>query len=105
VVLCLAVWGTAAFGIAIKLFLPRRLERLGLALYLATGWMLLPVIGPMVDALPALVLWLLLTGGVVYTLGTMVHLARRLAFHNALWHAMVLTAAALHFAAVAVAFA
>ncbi len=102
--LCVAVWATAALGIAIKLVFPRRFERLGLALYLGTGWMLLPVIGPMVEALPGVVLGLLIAGGVVYSLGTLVHLARRLPFHNALWHAMVLAAAALHYAAVAVAF-
>lgn len=102
--LCAAVWAAAAVGIWIKLAFPRRLERLGLALYLVTGWMLLPAIGPMVDALPGAVLGLLVGGGIVYSLGVVVHLARRLAFHNALWHAMVLAAAALHYAAVAVAF-
>lgn len=103
-VLCVAVWTAAAAGIVLKLGWPRRFERLGLALYLATGWMLLPAIGPMADGLPARVLWLLLAGGVVYSLGTLAHLAHRVAFHNALWHAMVLAAAALHFAAVAAAF-
>ena len=103
-VLCVAVWTTALAGVVLKLAWPRRFERLGLVLYLATGWMLLPAIGPMAAGLPARVLWLLVAGGVVYSLGTAVHLARRLPFHNAIWHAMVLAAAALHFAAVAVAF-
>lgn len=102
--LCAAVWAVAVAGVTLKLAAPRRYERFGIALYLAQGWMLLPVLGPMADGLPARVLWLLVAGGVVYSLGTAVHLARRLPFHNALWHAMVLAAAALHFGAVAAAF-
>lgn len=100
----IAVWATAAAGVALKLAAPRRYERIGTALYLVQGWMLLPLLGPMADALPGHVLALLVAGGVVYTLGTVVHLAHRVPFHNAVWHAMVLAAAALHFAAVAAAF-
>ncbi len=50
-------------------------------------------IKPLVDAVPAHVVALLLGGGVVYTLGVALHLAKRLRNHNALWHACVLAAA------------
>ncbi|BBK39924.1 DNA-binding protein [Allostella sp. ATCC 35155] len=104
-ILLAMVWAAAAIGILLKLAAPRRYERLGTALYLVQGWILLPAIGPIGAALPGLVLGLLLAGGAVYTLGVFVHSARRLRYHNAIWHGMVLAAAALHFGAVAVAFA
>lgn len=104
-ILLATVWAAAAVGILLKLAAPRRYERLGTALYLIQGWILLPAIGPIGAGLPGIVLGLLLAGGVVYTLGVGVHSARRLRYHNAIWHAMVLAAAALHFGAVAVAFA
>lgn len=97
----LGVWAAALAGVVLKLRFPRRWERLGLALYLAMGWALLPAIGPLVEAVEARTLWLLIGGGLVYTAGTLFHAWRRLPFHNAIWHALVLAAAALHFLAVA----
>lgn len=94
------VWGVALAGVTLKLGFPRRLERLGLALYLGLGWALLALGMPMWGAVGAAPMVLLAVGGVLYTLGTVVHLAERLAYHNAAWHVFVLMAAGCHFAAV-----
>ncbi|NYZ11458.1 hemolysin III family protein [Azospirillum sp. RWY-5-1] len=94
------VWGVALAGVGLKLAFPRRLERLGLALYLGLGWALLVLGMPMWGAVGTLPMVLLAVGGVLYTLGTVVHLAHRLAYHNAAWHVFVLVAAGCHFAAV-----
>ena len=102
---CVAVWSVAALGIAVKLALPRRLERLSVAFYLGLGWSILLVIGPMTAALPAEAELLLVAGGVLYSLGVVFHLWRRLPFQNAIWHGFVLAAAACHFAAIAVGLA
>ena len=80
-------------------------ERVWLALYLAMGWLLLPVLPSFMAALPDTVLPLLLSGGAVYTLGSLVHARASMRFHNAVWHAMVLVAASLHFTAVTRLFA
>ncbi len=98
--LFVAVWAVAAIGIALKLAWFHRVERASLALYLAMGWMLLVVIRPLMIALPGAVLILLLAGGIVYSLGSLVHVRDRVPFHNAIWHAMVLVAAGLHLAAI-----
>lgn len=95
------VWGVALAGVCLKLAFPRRLERLGLALYLGLGWALVVLGLPMWGAVRTLPMVLLAVGGVLYTLGTVVHLAERIAYHNAVWHVFVLAAAACHFAAVA----
>jgi hemolysin III len=99
--LCAAVWGLAAVGVLLKLACYQRVARVSLALYLGMGWLLLVVIRPLVAALPGEVLALLLAGGIVYSVGSLVHVRDRLPFHNAIWHAMVLVAAGLHLAAVA----
>jgi hemolysin III len=39
-------------------------------------------------------------GGVLYTIGALIHVRERLPFQNAIWHAFVLAAAAVHYAAV-----
>jgi hemolysin III len=60
----------------------------------------LAALGPLLAALPAGDLGLLAAGGLLYSLGVVVHLSTRLPYHNALWHALVLAAAACHYAVV-----
>ena len=43
---------------------------------------------------------LILIGGIIYTAGVLFHLWERLRFQNAIWHAFVITAAGVHYAAV-----
>jgi hemolysin III len=96
------VWTMAAIGIAIKLFAPRFLEGLTVALYLVQGWAVLAAWQPLMSALPGVVLTLLMIGGVLYTVGVVFHLWDRLPYQNAIWHGFVLTAASVHYAAVMV---
>jgi hemolysin III len=93
------VWTVAAVGIVMKLTLPGRFDRLSIVLYLLLGWsgvMMYDVIA----ALPALTLWLLGAGGLLYTFGVIFHLWSSLRFQNAIWHAFVIFAAACHYSAV-----
>ena len=95
-----AVWAIALFGMAAKLILPRVFERVSIGLYLAQGWAVLAAIKPLSAAVPALSLWLILIGGVLYTLGVLFHLWRRLPYHNAIWHGFVFVAAGVHYTAI-----
>ncbi|MFP5511594.1 MAG: PAQR family membrane homeostasis protein TrhA [Alphaproteobacteria bacterium] len=99
-----AVWGGAAFGAALKLRFPGRFHRLGLALYLGLGWAIVTALEPLGSVLSAPALWLLVVGGLLYTVGVVFHLMERMPYNNAVWHLLVLAAASCHFAAVSVAF-
>ena len=93
------VWGVALVGIVLKLALPGRFDRVSLVLYLLLSWsgvMMYEVI----VALPALTLWLLGAGGLLYTFGVVFHVWGRLRFQNAIWHTFVVLAAACHYTAV-----
>lgn len=94
------VWLIAIGGVALKLFWPRRLDRVSIALYLALGWIGLPAVGAVIPVLPLSALVLLGAGAVLYTAGVAFHLRRSLAHHNAIWHSFVLAAAACHYVAV-----
>ena len=54
----------------------------------------------MVTSLEAATVWLLASGGVLYSAGVVFHLWETLRFQSAIWHALVLAAATCHFAAV-----
>jgi hemolysin III len=87
-------------GVGIKLFVPRFLEGLTVALYLIQGWAVLAAWHPLVTSVPGRALTLLMLGGVLYTIGVVFHLWERLPYQNAIWHGFVLSAASCHFAAV-----
>lgn len=98
---CTLVWFTAATGAALKLALPRRFERLLLALYLVMGWTIFGVSRAYGDNLSDLALFLLLGGGLAYSCGAYVQARGRIPFHNVVWHGLVLIGAGLHWVAVA----
>jgi hemolysin III len=95
-----AVWSIAAAGIALRLISPRMFDRVSIGFYLALGWAGLAAIAPLVPLVQVSTLVLLGAGGLLYSAGVVFHLWERLPFQNAIWHAFVLTAAAVHYAAV-----
>ena len=98
--LLVGVWLTALIGIALKLLLPGRFDRLAVVLYLLLGWSGVIVADAVVAALPGSTVWLLAIGGLLYTVGVIFHLWHSLRFQNAIWHAFVLLAAFCHYTAV-----
>jgi hemolysin III len=98
--LLLGVWLTAIIGVALKLLMPGRFDRMAIALYLILGWSCVVAYGPISAALPNASLWLLVAGGVLYSIGVIFHAWRKLRFHNAIWHGFVLAAACCHYSAV-----
>lgn len=100
VVLMTGVWAVAVIGIVLKLFFPGRFDRLAIGLYLAMGWSGVMVYDVIAEALPQGTLWLIATGGVLYSAGVIFHVWERLRFQNAIWHGFVLLAASCHYAAV-----
>ena len=94
-----ALWAIAGVGIALKLLLPGRFDRLSIGLYLLLGWSGVLAYDALA-ALPPSTLTLLLLGGALYSVGVVFHAWQRLRFQNAVWHGFVLTAALCHYFAV-----
>ena len=94
------VWLSAVIGIALKLALPGRFDRLAIVLCLLLGWSGVIACDSLASTLPGASVWLLPIGGILYSLGTVFHVWRGLRFHNAIWHVFVLLAASCHYLAV-----
>jgi hemolysin III len=71
-----------------------------IARYLVMGWIGLMALDPFLQSLATPTLLLLLAGGLVYSAGVVFHVARDRRYQNAAWHACVLVAACIHYAAV-----
>lgn len=96
------VWLVAGIGIALKLILPGRYDRAAIGLYLTLGWSGVVAYDGVIGRLAPDALWLLATGGLLYSLGVIFHVWRSLPYQNAIWHAFVLAATACHYGAVLV---
>lgn len=96
------LWGAALAGVTLKVLAPHRFRWLGLALYLGMGWAGVIAGRALMAALPTPVIVLMITGGVLYTLGVIFYLWDRLPYHNTIWHVFVLVASLVFYAAVMV---
>ncbi|SDX59295.1 hemolysin III [Albimonas donghaensis] len=97
-----SVWATALGAVLGKLFWPARMRRLSLPLYLGLGWagLMLMWPGEGAHALSPVSTGLIVTGGLIYTAGVGFFLAKRLRFHNAIWHGFVLVATFVFYSAI-----
>ena len=100
-VLLAAIWLFAVMGVVLKFLLPGRFDRLSIALCLCLGGSGIVAYETVIAALPPATLWLIATGGGLYSFGIIFHLWEKLRFQNAIWHGFVLIAAVCHYAAIA----
>lgn len=94
------VWSLALFGIFFKVVFRHRYPRLSLFTYILMGWLIIVATSEMLAKVPSGALWLLLAGGLVYSLGAIFYKWERLPFNHAIWHLFVLAGSTCHFLAV-----
>jgi hemolysin III len=71
------VWSIGAVGIFLAVFRPRLSRWAGTGLYIAMGWTAVTALPALIDALPPEPLWLLLLGGIFYTIGAVIYALKR----------------------------
>lgn len=98
--LLIFIWTVAAIGFCLKIAFAGRFDRLAVLLYLGLGWSGVGLFRTLYESFPPIVLVLLLTGGIVYSVGVIFYLWEQLRFQNAIWHVFVLSGAAIHYSAV-----
>ncbi|PKH25279.1 hemolysin III family protein [Enterobacterales bacterium CwR94] len=94
------IWGLALLGVLFKLAFAHRFEALSLVTYLGMGWLSLVVIYQMITTLSAGSVWLLAVGGIVYSLGVIFYVSKRIPYSHAIWHGFVLGGCVCHFLAI-----
>lgn len=95
-----AVWAIALACAAAKLFAPGLSKKVWVVAYLLLGWIALAAVGEFVEGLSPLALWLVVAGGVIYSVGVAFYIWERLPFRRAIWHGFVLAASAVHYVAI-----
>nr|WP_241244190.1 hemolysin III family protein [Marinitoga sp. 38H-ov] len=96
----ITVWVLAIIGISLKPFFVKRFRILSTLLYIAMGWIIIFAIKPLVSLLPfGGILWLII-GGLLYTIGAIFYVWRKLPYGHMIWHLFVLGGSISHFIAV-----
>ncbi|WP_195572404.1 PAQR family membrane homeostasis protein TrhA [Paenibacillus sp. 1001270B_150601_E10] len=94
------VWAIAIGGVVFKAFFTKKFLFASTALYLLMGWIIVIAWGPLTSTMPAVGLNLLVTGGILYSVGTIFYVWRAFPFHHMIWHLFVLAGSITHFLSV-----
>jgi hemolysin III len=101
------VWSIAAAGILLKMAWPNAPRWLGVALYIATGWVALVAASEIANWFALVPLLLLAGGGILYTAGGVIYALKRpdpfprvFGYHE-VFHLFVIAGSLLHFTLIA----
>jgi len=91
------LWGMAAAGAACEAFWVFRPKWVSVVIYLVMGWAAVWVMPQMIRLLHPTGLWLLLAGGLSYSVGTIFYVLKKVRYLHSIFHAWVLVGTFLHF--------
>jgi hemolysin III len=98
------IWTAAVAGVIVKSTALRYVNRLGMAWYLIMGWAALLLLPVLLPRMSTTAIWLLASGGLLYTAGALVVYLRRpnpseeLFGYHEVWHTFVTAAGLCHYA-------
>lgn len=92
------VWSCAIIGVLLNAINLEKNKKLSLILYLAMGWMIILSMKPLLDNLPTNGLILLLSGGIIYTIGAAIYgIGSKKRYFHSIFHVFVLMGSILQF--------
>ncbi len=91
------IWTTAIFGVILKFIYPHKFKKLSVVLYLVMGWFIVSIINQLMMSMDSGGLWLMLIGGLFYTVGVGFYIWKSLPYNHAIWHLFVLAGSISHY--------
>lgn len=94
--LCLVIWLLAIIGIiykSITLGTTTKISNISTIIYIIMGWLCLIAIVPLYNALSPVGFWLLVSGGIAYTVGAFFYSMAKIKYMHVVWHFFVLLGA------------
>ena len=92
------VWGVSVLGIVLNAIDLDRFAVFSMVCYLGLGWCIIAAIKPLVRLLHPTALWLLVAGGIAYTVGAVAYGAgNKIRYMHSVFHLFVVAGSALHF--------
>ncbi|MCL2276685.1 MAG: hemolysin III family protein [Treponema sp.] len=83
-------WFLAILGIALNFLNVKLIKKIEIAFYIIMGWLIVVGFIPLIRAVPVKCVVMLITGGILYTLGVIWYRKKHLKYSHAIWHVFVL---------------
>ena len=93
-------WALVVIGVLMEVKISGKYMYLTTGVYLAMGWMVVSVFTKLQQSLNPTSLWLLIAGGLAYTIGTIFYIMKKVRYMHMIWHLFVLAGSALIFLSV-----
>ncbi len=91
------VWGAAILGIVLNSIDLEKFRKPSVACYIAMGWVIIFAIRPLLHVMNTLSLWLLVIGGVFYTVGVIFYAIKKVKYFHSIWHIFTLFGSLCHY--------
>jgi hemolysin III len=98
--LLIAIWSLCLAGILYKCFFIGKWKYLETSIYVILGWLCLIGIRPLWAGLGPIGFWLLVAGGVAYTLGAVLYSQKQIPYIHVIWHLFVMLGSACMYASI-----
>ena len=93
-------WFIAIIGIALKFIYPGRFEALAMVAYILMGWLIVVIFETFRNSIDPVGFWLLVTGGIFYSIGIIFFIKGHKKYFHAVWHLFVLAGSIFQFFAI-----
>ena len=91
------VWGAAIIGIILNSIDLEKFRKPSVVCYIAMGWVIIFAVKPLMDAMDSTSLWLLIGGGVFYTVGVIFYAIKKVRYFHSIWHIFTLLGSVCHY--------
>jgi hemolysin III len=95
--LFLAIIIITLLGTAFKVFYTGKFEKLSLLIYLAMGWLIILDFNTVLALIEFKGIFLLIVGGLLYSIGTIFYSLQKLKYAHAIWHVFVMGGSVSHY--------
>lgn len=93
-------WVICALGITFKAFFTGKFKGISTIIYLLMGWMIVISWNELVTNISPISLGFLVTGGILYSLGTIFYMWKLCKFNHMIWHIFVVLGSLSHYIAI-----
>lgn len=95
--LFIAIWVMALIGVACEAFWTFRPRWVSAVIYVVMGWCIVAFLPALFSNMDAVGFWLLLSGGLSYTVGAVFYIFKKVKFMHSIFHLFVLAGSILQF--------
>ena len=102
-ILFYVVWVASIIGITLNSINMEKAKIPSLICYIATGWVIIFAIKPLIAKVPFLSALFLVLGGVIYTVGIVFYVIKKVKYFHPIWHIFTVLGSAFHYFSILIA--